>query len=76
MLSALRYYDLVSGRLVWLEGFPSNALAFRNGNVTVIANIGSTPIPLPHGSVIAASGPITGGVLPVDTAVWLEADRA
>ena len=42
--------------------------------MTVVANIGSTAIPLPHGNVIATSGPITGGTLPVDTAVWLETD--
>ena len=35
-------------------------LAFRNGNVTVVANLGSTPIALPDGIVIAASGPWPG----------------
>ena len=39
-------------------------LAFRNGHVTVVANIGSTPIALPHGNVIATSGPIIGGNCP------------
>ena len=28
--------------------------------------------PLPSGTVIAASGPVTGGELPVDTTVWLD----
>ena len=44
--------------------------------MTVVANIGSAPIALPHGNVIATSGPIIGGELPVDTAVWLEHDGA
>ena len=44
--------------------------------MTVIANIGDTAIPLPHGNVIATSGPITGGKLPADTAVWLESSGA
>jgi alpha-glucosidase len=44
--------------------------------VTVIANIGSSPIALPQGNVIATSGPIIGGALPVDTAVWLADDGA
>ena len=51
-------------------------LAFRNGNVTVVANIGSDPIALPDGVMIAASGPLAGDLLPVDTAVWLHTDGA
>jgi len=44
--------------------------------VTVVANIGDTAIPLPHGNVIATSGPTTGGKLPADTAVWVETSGA
>ena len=36
----------------------TDVVAFRNGNVTVVANLGSTPIALPDGIVIAASGPV------------------
>jgi alpha-glucosidase len=76
LLSARRAHDLGAGTLEWLDGFPDGILAFRNGNVTVVANVGSTSIPLPHGNVIATSGPISAGVLPADTAVWLELDEA
>lgn len=72
LLAARRAHGLGAGRLEWLAGYPADVLAFRNGNVTVIANIGETAIPLPHGNVIAASEPIVDGTLPVDTAVWLE----
>jgi len=75
LLAARRAHRLGAGALKWIAGYPADVLAFRNGNVTVIANIGETPIPLPHGNVIAASEPITGGTLPVDTAVWLETSR-
>jgi alpha-glucosidase len=74
LLSLRRDHDLGAGALEWVTGFPSDVLAFRNGNVTVIANIGDRAIPLPHGNVIAASGPTPGGSLPADTAVWLETD--
>ena len=46
-------------------------LAFRNEGVTVVANTGSTPVPLPSGDVLLASGPLGDGVLPGDTTVWL-----
>ncbi len=74
LLAERRTHALGAGTLEWLDGFPADVLAFRNGNVTVVANIGDTAIPLPHGNVIAASEPIAGGVLPADTAVWLESD--
>jgi alpha-glucosidase len=72
LLAARRAYGLGAGRLEWIESDEPGTLAFRNGNVTVLANIGETAIPLPHGNVIATSGPITDGMLPVDTAVWLQ----
>jgi alpha-glucosidase len=76
LLAARRARKLGSGTLEWLKGYPAGVLAFRNGNVTVVANIGDTAIPLPHGDVIATSGPTTGGKLPVDTAVWVETSGA
>ena len=76
LLSARRAHELGAGTLEWMTGFPAGVLAFRNGNVTVIANISDAAIALPRGTVIATSGPIVGDELPVDTAVWLEDARA
>ena len=76
LLAARRCHELGAGTLEWLDGYPAGVLAFRNGNVTVVANIGEKAIPLPHGNVIATSGPTTGGKLPVDTAVWVETSGA
>jgi alpha-glucosidase len=76
LLAARRTHRLGAGRLEWIESSDAGTLAFRNGNVTVLANIGETAIPLPHGNVIATSGPITDGMLPVDTAVWLDSSGA
>ena len=56
--SQRRLNDLGAGTVEWLGGFGTDAVAFRNGNVTVVANIGSSPIQLPDGIVIAASGPL------------------
>ncbi|HEX5730173.1 glycoside hydrolase family 13 protein [Microbacterium sp.] len=76
LLSARRAHGLGAGTLEWLSGFPAGVLAFRNGNVVVVANISDAAITLPRGTVIATSGPIVGDELPVDTAVWLEDARA
>ncbi|MBD7958403.1 glycoside hydrolase family 13 protein [Microbacterium sp. Sa4CUA7] len=71
LLAARRAHGLGAGALQWIDGFGDDVLAFRNGDVTVISNIGPTPVELPAGEVIAASEPVTGGVLPADTTVWL-----
>ena len=39
--------------------------------MTVVLNCGSTPVELPDGNVLIASGPLAAGALPADTAVWL-----
>jgi len=73
LLAERRARDLGAGSLEWLEGYGVDAVAFRNGNVTVVANTGSAPVALPSGIVIAASGPVTD-VIPADTAVWVVGD--
>ena len=70
LLAERRAHGLGAGSLEWLEGYGADAVAFRNGNVTVVANTGSGSVALPSGIVIAASGPVTD-VIPADTAVWV-----
>ncbi|WP_350347931.1 glycoside hydrolase family 13 protein [Agromyces sp. G08B096] len=67
-----REHDLGSGTLEWLDGFDADTVAFRNGDVTVVANTGSAPVALPGGTVLLASGELDGS-LPADTTVWLRA---
>ncbi|MFK4834950.1 alpha-amylase family glycosyl hydrolase [Microbacterium sp. ZW T2_14] len=71
LLAERRARSLGAGSLEWVDGYGTDAVAFRNGNVTVVANTGSTPIALPDGNVIASSGPLTAGRLPADTTVWV-----
>jgi alpha-glucosidase len=71
LLAARRAHGLGPGTIEWLEGFGADAVAFRNGDVTVIANTGDTAIALPAGTVIAASGPLEDAALPGNTTVWL-----
>jgi alpha-glucosidase len=72
LLAERRARSLGTGGLEWTDSPADDILAFRNGNVTVVANTGPTAVPLPAGRVILASGPLDGDLLPSDTTVWLE----
>jgi alpha-glucosidase len=71
-LAARRAHDLAFGALSWVETGP-DTLTFRSGKVTVVVNMGATPLPLPEGDVILVSGPLDGRSLPQDTTAWLRA---
>jgi alpha-glucosidase len=66
------------GGAAWEPAYAGAAdvIAVRNGSVLVVANLGSTPVPLPAGAeVLLASGlpddASVGTELPGDTTVWL-----
>ena len=61
---------LGAGELEWLE-LGADLVAFRNGNITVVSNLGESAIPLPEGELVLASAPVEDGSLPADTTVWL-----
>lgn len=67
------------GTLTWLDGFPADVLAFTvtsgDGSVTVLANLGDAPLPLPDdATILAASQPLDPGApLGTDETVWLQA---
>ena len=70
-LAARRAHALGDGSHEWVENASPDVVAYRNGDVTVVANTGSASVPLPAGRVILASGPLSEGELPGDTTVWL-----
>ncbi len=62
---------LGDGLMNWRPA-PAGVLAFDRGDLTCLANLSPVPVPLPaHTAVLLASGPLTDGLLPPDTAVWL-----
>ncbi|MFT4305493.1 MAG: glycoside hydrolase family 13 protein [Microbacterium sp.] len=71
LLRLRREHGLGAASFAWIEGFPDDVLAFRVGDVTVIANTGAAEVPVPAGEILVASGPVADGLLPPDTAVWL-----
>ncbi|MGW9629502.1 glycoside hydrolase family 13 protein [Agromyces sp. NPDC055520] len=70
-LALRRERDLGAGTLEWLPGYPESVVAFRNGDLAVIANTGDAPVELPEGDVLLTSEPLDGRTLPVDTTAWL-----
>jgi len=71
LLAERRHHALGTGTLEWIEGLGDDVVAFRNGNVTVVANLGTEPVPLPAGGLLVASEPGVAGVLAPDTTAWL-----
>jgi len=60
------------GELEWITGLGESVVAYTNRGITVVANTGQVPVELPIGTLLASSGPVTGGSLPADTTVWLK----
>ncbi len=73
LLAERRARNLGAGELEWLDGFGDEVVAFRNGSLLVIANLGDGAVELPAGEVLIASGPLDGDRLPTDTTVWIAA---
>ena len=72
LLAERRARSLGTGALEWVEGRGPEVVAFRNRNVTVLANLGAEPVAIPAGRLIVASGPVHEDLVPTDTTVWVE----
>ena len=70
-LAARRRYHLAGNELVWQPSPDPDALVFRSRAITMIANTGATPVALPAGRVVLASGPVGADRLPGDTTAWV-----
>jgi alpha-glucosidase len=64
---------LSTGSVTWLDGYPEDVVAFRNGSVIVIANVGLQELTLASGDILLASEPGILDVVAPDTTVWLRA---
>ncbi len=73
LLAERRDRSLGTGSLTWIDGLGDDVVAFRNGDLTVVANLGDALVPLPPGEIIASSEPLDPRVLPPDTTAWLAA---
>ncbi|MBA2298327.1 MAG: hypothetical protein H0W14_09860, partial [Actinobacteria bacterium] len=57
----------------WLAS-PPGTLAFGRGELLCIVNLDASPIPLPAGDLLLASGPDVNGSLPPDTTAWVRTE--
>ncbi|MEO7587986.1 MAG: glycoside hydrolase family 13 protein [Arachnia sp.] len=69
-LALRKSHALGDGALQWVDGFGDDVVAFTNGDLTVLTNVGGSPVALPGGEVLLASTGIDGE-LPTDATVWL-----
>lgn len=71
----LRRELLGDGTMTWLPA-GNDVIAFRrDSGLVCVVNFGAEPVPFPvRGSVVLASGPLGGDLLPGDTAVWITAE--
>ncbi|MET1133119.1 MAG: alpha-amylase family glycosyl hydrolase [Aeromicrobium sp.] len=75
LLTVRRKYGLGRGELHWQDG-TDDVLAFTvtgsgGRRVQVVTNFGQEPLDLPHGELLAVSGPLAGHRLPTDTTAWI-----
>jgi alpha-glucosidase len=68
-------HGLGLGALEWLDGYPDDVVAFRNGPITVIANLGDTPVALPSGEIVLSSESVDT-VVPTDVTVWIASSES
>jgi alpha-glucosidase len=66
-------HGLGLGGLEWLKGYDDEVIAYRNGPVIVIANLGTANVALPSGAVLLASVDVSNGILPSDSTAWIAA---
>ena len=58
--------------VAWIDGGDGRLAAQRGESFTLVLAMGDTPVRLPEGRLLLASGPVTNeGRLPPDTAAWL-----
>jgi alpha-glucosidase len=74
LLALREQHALGEGAIEWLANDADEVLTLRNNGVTVVANTGTTSVPLPAGRLLVASGPVAEGELPGDTTVWLASE--
>ena len=70
-LSLRSEHGLGTGAVEWITDYGKKVVAFRNGDVTVITNLGKVAVELPVGAIVLSSEEIVGGALPTDTTVWI-----
>ncbi len=71
-LALRRAFQLGAGSLEWTSGLPADVIGYRNGEVTVVSNMGSGAVPMPAGELLMTSSDLPdNGTLGPDITAWL-----
>jgi len=71
LLATRREHGLGRGALRFVDGYPADVVAFDNGDVRVVANLGDTPVELPAGEVVASSSTTVTDQVVGNQVVWV-----
>ena len=71
LLATRKEHGLGRGALSFVDGYPTDVVAFDNGPIRVIANLGDTPVDLPDGEVVASSSTTITDQVVSNQVVWV-----
>lgn len=71
LLATRKAHGLGRGALSFVDGYPADVVAFDNGDIRVVANLGDTPVELPAGEVVASSSTTVTDQVVGNQVVWV-----
>ena len=71
LLATRREHGLGRGALSFVDGYPSDVIAFDNGPIRVVANLGDTAVDMPEGEVVASSTTTVTDKVVSNQVVWV-----
>jgi alpha-glucosidase len=71
LLATRKEHGLGRGALSFVDGYPDDVVAFDNGPIRVVANLGETPVDKPHGEVVASSSTTITDQVVSNQVVWV-----
>jgi alpha-glucosidase len=71
LLATRKKHGLGRGALSFVDGYPADVVAFDNGDIRVVANLGDTPVDIPAGEVVASSSTTVTDQVIGNQVVWV-----
>ena len=71
LLATRKEHGLGRGALSFVDGYPADVVAFDNGPIRVVANLGDSPVDLPEGEVVASSATAVTDQVGANQVVWV-----
>ena len=71
LLATRKEHGLGRGALSFVDGYPADVVAFDNGPIRVVANLGDSPVEIPAGEVVASSATTITDQVGANQVVWV-----